>query len=100
MLTLFLGYVAEDRSFYASLRPQQNQEILHTEMEITSNTLITGESVESVEKDKESEKFDASEFTSFLEVVKSDYQNGGQTLQVALDKFKVRYIAARSKSIS
>ena len=48
---------------------------------------------------KESEVIDISEFTSFLEEIKSDYQNAGQILRIALDKFKDRYNAAKSKSI-
>ena len=48
---------------------------------------------------EESEVIDISEFTSFLEEVKSDYQNAGQTLRIVLDKFKDRYNAAKSKSI-
>ena len=34
-----------------------------------------------------------------MEEVKSDYQNAGQTLRIALDKFKDRYNTAKSKSI-
>ena len=37
---------------------------------------------------EEAKEIDISEFTSFLKEVKSDYQNTGQTLQIALNKFK------------
>ena len=51
------------------------------------------------EQREENEEIDISAFTSFLEEVKSDYQNAGQTLRTSLNKFKDRYIAAKSKSI-
>ncbi|CAG8720399.1 29658_t:CDS:2, partial [Racocetra persica] len=88
-------------NFFPSLTPDDcmtyayialgDQETLHMEMEISSNSLII--------ENKETEKFDSSEFTSLL-VVNSDYQNGGSTLHATLNKFKDRYIAARTKSIS
>jgi hypothetical protein len=54
---------------------------------------------QSKKKNEEIEEIDISEFTTFLELVKSDYQNSGQTLRTSLDKFKDRYIAARALSI-
>ncbi len=51
------------------------------------------------EQSEENEEIDISAFTSFLEEVKSDYQNAGQTLRTSLNKFKDRYNAAKSKSI-
>ncbi|CAG8787884.1 7465_t:CDS:1, partial [Racocetra fulgida] len=52
------------------------------------------------EEIEEIREIDTSEFITFLEEVKSDYQNADQTLRIALDKFKDRYNAAKSKSIS
>ncbi|CAG8628734.1 14526_t:CDS:2 [Funneliformis caledonium] len=52
-------------------------------MRPSTNTLTTNEPSE---KDKE---IDISEFTSFLEVVKSDYQYSCQTLQIVLDNLKI-----------
>ncbi|CAB4444906.1 unnamed protein product [Rhizophagus irregularis] len=102
-----LGYVAEDKSFYASLHAQtalQNQEIVRSEIGISNKTLITEwrgteELSELSEENKELGETDLFEFTSFLEEVRSDYQNSGQTLRTALNKFKDRYNAAKSKSI-
>ncbi|CAG8774328.1 10284_t:CDS:1, partial [Funneliformis caledonium] len=51
------------------------------------------------EKNKETEEICISEFTSFLEEVKLDYQNSSQTLRIALDKFKDRYNAAKALSV-
>ena len=51
------------------------------------------------EQREENEEIDISAFTSFLEEVKSDYQNAGQTLRTSLNKFKDRYNAVKSKSI-
>ncbi|CAB4444911.1 unnamed protein product [Rhizophagus irregularis] len=82
-------YVAEDKSFYASLHAQtalQNQEIVRSEIGI-SITLITEWRVRGTEE------------LSELKEVRSDYQNSGQTLRTALNKFKDRYNAAKSKSI-
>ncbi|CAG8531305.1 6915_t:CDS:2 [Funneliformis mosseae] len=72
-----LGYVAENKSFYATLHAQPVQQ----------------------KASEKNEEIDIPELTSFLEVVKSDYQNSGQTFQTALDKFKDRYNAAKSKSL-
>ncbi|CAG8773923.1 15896_t:CDS:1, partial [Racocetra fulgida] len=38
------------------------------------------------EEIEEIREIDTSEFITFLEEVKSDYQNADQTLQIALDK--------------
>ena len=51
-------------------------------------------------ENKEIEEIDISSFIAFLEEVKDDYQHGGPQLRIALDKFAVRYNAAKSKSIS
>ncbi|CAG8569217.1 21789_t:CDS:2, partial [Gigaspora rosea] len=51
-------------------------------------------------KNEEPEKINNSEFALFLEEVQSDYQNFGQALRTSLDKFKNRYNAVKSKSIS
>ena len=53
----------------------------------------------SFKESSKKDEVDISEFTSFLEVVKSDYQNSGQGLWIALDKFKDRYNTAKLKSI-
>ena len=50
-------------------------------------------------KNLDSEEIDISSFTTFLEEVKSDYQNAGQALRTALDKFRERYSTAKSRSI-
>ncbi|GBB89645.1 hypothetical protein RclHR1_01640007 [Rhizophagus clarus] len=94
-----LGYIAKEKSLYASLYAQPQQS--HAEMGtnnalITNNTYINEGSKESSERDEE---IDMSKFASFLEVVKLDYQNSGPTLQIALNKFKDHYNAAKSKSI-
>ncbi|GES89782.1 hypothetical protein GLOIN_2v1883854 [Rhizophagus clarus] len=93
-----LGYVAKDRSFYASLHAKpapQSQEIIHSEMAVPNNTLI----LEIKELSEENKEVDILEFSSFLEEMKLDYQNAGQILRTSLDKFKDRYNAAKSKSI-
>jgi len=51
------------------------------------------------ESGEKNEEIDISSFTAFLEEVKEDYQNSGPQLRTALDKFSVRYNAAKSKSI-
>jgi hypothetical protein len=51
------------------------------------------------ELSKEDEEIDISSFTTFLEEIKTDYQNS-QALRIALDKFKERYNAAKSISFS
>ncbi|GES92231.1 hypothetical protein GLOIN_2v1883854 [Rhizophagus clarus] len=93
-----LGYVAKDRSFYASLHAKpapQSQEIIHSEMAVPNNTLI----LEIKELSEENKEVDILEFSSFLEEMKLDDQNAGQILRTSLDKFKDRYNAAKSKSI-
>ena len=46
-----------------------------------------------------SEEYDFSVFNTFLEDIKMDYQNSGQTFCTAFDKFREYYDAAKSKSI-
>ncbi|GBC06233.1 hypothetical protein RclHR1_00670025 [Rhizophagus clarus] len=89
--------LVENEFFYASLhaQPTQQSQILHTEMRPANNTLVTKQ-----EEPSEVEEINFSEFTTFLEVVESDYQNSGRALRTALDKFKDRNNAAKFKSIS
>ncbi|CAG8542157.1 13869_t:CDS:10, partial [Cetraspora pellucida] len=49
---------------------------------------------------EENNNDDASSFMAFLEEVKEDYQNGDPQLCTTLNKFVIRYNAAKSKSIS
>ena len=51
------------------------------------------------ESSEGNEVIDVTGFNTFLEDIKSDYQNAGQALRTALDKFKERYNTAKSKSI-
>ncbi|CAG8697421.1 17913_t:CDS:2, partial [Funneliformis caledonium] len=68
-----LGYVTENKSFYASLHAQQS--------------II------------QSQHAELSNFISFLNEVKLDYQNADQALRTTLNKFKDWYNAAKSKSV-
>ena len=54
---------------------------------------------QSKENNEEFKESDITEFTSFLEEVKSDYQDSGQALRIALNKFKDRYKVAKQNSI-
>jgi len=51
------------------------------------------------EPSERNEEIDVSAFNTFLEEIKTDYQNAGQTLHVTLEKFKERYNAAKLKSV-
>ena len=51
------------------------------------------------ESSEGNEVIDVTGFNTFLEDIKSDYQNAGQALGTALDTFKERYTTAKSKSI-
>jgi len=51
------------------------------------------------EPSERNEEIDVSAFNTFLEEIKTDYQNAGQSLCIALDKFKEHYNVANSKSI-
>ncbi|CAG8716972.1 10055_t:CDS:2, partial [Dentiscutata heterogama] len=93
-------YVAEDSSFYASLSTQsfsRSQDDLYTSMKTLTNAFITelNKSNDLInEKEESSEEINYSNFSSFLEEVRLDYQNTNQTLQTSLDKFKDHYNAA------
>ncbi|RIB05612.1 hypothetical protein C2G38_2219179 [Gigaspora rosea] len=94
-----LGYVAHDNSFYASFHAQQasQQENLHHSEPIFSSTLninnkTSGTSdIEWKEPNENREDINILLFVTFLEEVKLDYQNAGEPLHAALDKFKERY---------
>src|SRR5207245_1404790 len=51
------------------------------------------------EPNKRNEGINFMTFNTFLEDIKMDYENASQSLRTALDKFKKRYNAAKSKSI-
>ena len=51
------------------------------------------------EPNERNEEIDLTAFNTFLEDIKMDYENAGQSLRTALDKFKERYNVAKSKSI-
>ncbi|CAG8846364.1 5642_t:CDS:1, partial [Racocetra persica] len=103
-----LGYVAHDNSFYASLHAQQvpqQENLQHSEAILSNTSNINNETsdtsdIEWKEPNEDREDIDISPFVTFLEEVKLDYQNAGEPLRVALDKFKERYNVAKSKSIS
>ncbi|RIB16930.1 hypothetical protein C2G38_2188699 [Gigaspora rosea] len=100
-----LGYSAQDKSFYASLHAKpilQNQEVLYIndKAKMSNNLLETKEPEELDKENKKIEEIDSSNFNSFLEEVRLDYQLADQPLRSALDKFKDRYNAAKSRSIS
>ncbi|CAG8563303.1 887_t:CDS:2 [Cetraspora pellucida] len=81
----------------------QSQDDLYTSIETSTNAFITelNKSNDSInEKEESSEEINYSNFSSFLEEVRLDYQNTNQTLRTSLDKFKDRYNAAKSKSVS
>ncbi|CAG8450502.1 4374_t:CDS:10 [Cetraspora pellucida] len=69
---------------------------INNETKITSGT----SSIEWKETNEKHDDIDISTFVTFLEEVKLDYQNAGEQLRVAFDKFKERYNVAKSRSIS
>ncbi|CAG8667318.1 39344_t:CDS:2 [Gigaspora margarita] len=101
------GYITQNKSFYASLHAQptvRNQEILYIrdKVEISNNFSRTGWKEPEVlnEESKDAIEINNSNFASFLEKVRSDYQNADQPLRIALDKFKDHYNLVKSKSAS
>ncbi|CAG8677048.1 10041_t:CDS:2, partial [Dentiscutata erythropus] len=96
------GYTTQNKSFYISLyaRPMlRNQEILYTRDKVESSRTEWKEPKVLNEESEDTMKINNSNFTSFLEEVRSDYQNADQLLKIALDKFKDRYNSAKSKSV-
>ncbi|CAG8693526.1 5980_t:CDS:2, partial [Funneliformis caledonium] len=81
------GYIANDSSFYASLRSEfilQDQKVL----QIRSENLLVSDQKKSNDVNEE---IDISLFDSFLKEMKADYQNSSLQLYIALNKFAEWY---------
>ncbi|RGB43004.1 hypothetical protein C1646_750388 [Rhizophagus diaphanus] len=75
-----LGYVSQDSSFYASLRTEsapQDQEFSSSSSSFNNNI---DKIIEQREPSGKNEEIDIFTFTVFLDDAKTDYQNGGKTM--------------------